>query len=508
MNLRSIRFGPRSGGRPQDVPAARSRAHGLLLAAVLLLVAGPAGRGQEAGERAAGPEPRLETSLIRTWAGDDVTLVDGFVHVPLGILAASTTGSYRFEVAVLDAAGETLYRDSWVREVSGRAAAFVGTDASYLLESFRIGLRPGTYEVELRAYPTDAADLGVRETVALEAFGQPPLASDLVLSTRVEALDEASGEGSWSLERGGFGISAAARTVVLDSDPTLYYYLELYGSETERPVSVEAEIRSATGSSLLRTPGRDVMVPAGGLPFTGRLPLSGLAPGDYEFAMTIRSPDAEPQLRTAGFEVHDAPEPSSTPTGAGSDLVTYFQSLSDEELQDTFGGVGLLVSEAERRTFEALPPDAKRRYLVDFFAARDRTPGPGSSFLDEYLDRIATIRARYDERVGTDTRGPWTTDMGRLYLKFGEPYDRIVNYYPTTGGGASRSGSFAEPPYEIWQYRETGYVYLFIQENQFDAWRLVFTTDNDMTSLADWRARVGTSALQDLATNFGIGPGS
>jgi hypothetical protein len=72
------------------------------------------------------------------------------------------------------------------------------------------------------------------------------------------------------------------------------------------------------------------------------------------------------------------------------------------------------------------------------------------------------------------------------------------------GGGGGASG---EPPYEIWQYQTTGFVYLFIEQNQFNAWKMIFTTDPNMTSLADWYRRIGSECGRDLTTNFGIVPG-
>ena len=487
-------------GRPHRWP------RGTVLGLGLLVTVALAVRGQES---VAGEPSGIETNLVRSWAGDDVTVVDGLVNVPLGMLAGGTTDAYRFEVAVRDRDGNELFRDSWVRQLSDRAADYVEADASYLLETFRFGLRPGEYEIDVRAYPTDAADLGYRETIAIEAFEARPQASDLFLSTRVEPLDE-SGGGSWSVSRGGFGISAAARTVVFADDPGVYYYIELYGADEESAVTVTAEIRDPSGRSLFRTPAEELSVPVGGRSFTGILPLAGLPVGSYDFVMTVDGGSAGTVERSAPFAYREA---ESTPVAAAagrSDLEEYFASLSDAELDDTFGGVGVLVTQSERQTYEALPPDAKRRYLVDFFGERDLDAAPGNAFLDEYLERIATITARYAQRVGTAQRLPWTTDMGRLYLRLGEPQDRVVNYSPSDMGDPAAlvgAGSFGgEPPYEIWQYQDTGYVYLFIQENRFDAWRMIFTTDPNMTSLADWPRRIGGECARDLTTYFGIVP--
>lgn len=449
----------------------------------------------------------LEITLLRTWAPEDLTVVDGLVNVPLTMLAGGTTGAYRFELSVFDATDTQLYRDSWERQLSQQAAAYVESGTSYLLEPFRFGVRPGEYEVEIRAYPTDAPDLGERVRLPLVAFDGRPTSSDLFLASRVEPITEGAGGGSWSVTHGGFGIAAAARTSVMPAEPDLYYYLELYGldSETTR-VSINAEVISGD-RVVYRTPVSEVEVGTGGVPFTGHLSLAGLPPGDYQIAMTLGD-DTEGERRYASFQMLSPDNAVTAGTAAGSYEADYFATLSDEELEQTFGGVALLITDTERTTFEALPPDAKRRYLTEFFQRQDPNPGsPGNLFLEDYLNRISTIRARYDEMVGTEERMPWYTDRGRIYLKYGEPQDRVVNYSPSDLGTPNviGGGGFAgEPPYEIWQYQTTSFVYLFIQDDRFDRWRLIYSTDPEIASMADWYDRCGPSALQDLQTNFGI----
>lgn len=451
-------------------------------------------------------EPELETSLLRTWTDGDLTVVDGLAHVPLSILAGGTTGAYRFELTVFDSDDTQLYRDSWERTLSERAAAFAEIETSTLLEPFRFGVLAGAYEVELRAYPTDAPDLGTRARLSFEAYAGMPVASDLFLADRVEALDDEGG-GSWSITHGGFGIAAVARTTVLPQNPRLAYYVELYGTDEAESLEVVAVVIDGAGREVYRTPASHVDVPVGGTPFAGKLALAGLPPGDYALRLEIGE-GVEITSREAAFRML---EPSMVP---GREIESYesryFASLSDEELLETFGGVGYLVTESQRQAFESLPPDAKRRYLTEFFMIGDTDPSPtGNAFLDEYIERLGRVRMQYGEMIGTGERPPWTTDAGRIYLQYGEPNERLINHFPSgsdtrsVGGISNLQG---EAPYEIWAYHSTGFVYLLIQENQFDVWKMIFTTDPNRQSLADWRGRIGFEAARDLSTKFGIQP--
>lgn len=449
----------------------------------------------------------METALLRTWTDGDLTVVDGLAHVPLSIMAGGTTGVYRFELVVFDADETQLYRDSWERTLSSRAAAYAESGTSTLLEAFRFGVMAGAYEVELRAYPTDAPDLGTKVRLPIEAYSERPAASDLFLASGVEPID-AEGGGSWSITHGGFGIAAVARTSVLPQKPKLAYYVELYGGDEVEAVQVAAVVADQeSGAELLRTPAASVEVMVGGTPFAGNLPLTGLPPGDYKLRLEIQSAEGSVS-REAPFVML---EPSAVPDfEIASYESSYFASLSDAELLANFGGIGYLVSESERQVFESLPFDAKRRYLTAFFQAQDTDEDPDKNeFLEEYLERVGKVRMLYGELVGTGERAPWTTDAGRIYLRWGEPEERLINHFPSSSDTRSVGGIDSlqgQAPYEIWRYGSTGFVYLFTQESQFGVWRMIFTTDPNMQSLADWRGRIGGEAARDLSTKFGIQP--
>jgi len=449
----------------------------------------------------------FDATLFRTWTADDLTIVDGLAQVPLGMMAGGTTGTYRFELSVLDTEGTQLYRDSWERSLSNRAAAYTGAASSTMLEAFRFGVRPGEYRVEVLAYPTDAPDLGTRTSLDVVAYEDRPVASDLFLADRVEPLDAEAG-GSWSITRGGFGIGAVARATVVPHEPRLFYYIELYGDPTgSSDVLLKAAVVDGDERVLYTTPERPEEVPLGGLPFAGSLSVAGLPPGDYALRLEIAEAGST-TVREAPFRMLDVA--ASRPETSSSYEAEYFASLSDEELDATFGGVAYLVSESERQVYASLPPDAKRRYLTEFFISRNRSSaGAGNAFLEEYIERVGTVRMKYGEMVGTGERPPWMTEAGRIFLRYGEADERVINHYPSGADTRPFSGAVAmqgEVPYEIWSYHSTGFVYLFVQETQFGNWRMIFSNDPNMRSLADWQDRIGAEALRDLQTRFGIQP--
>ncbi len=465
--------------------------------------------GARGAAQTQGVDDSIASTLWRTWEEGGVTIVDGLANVPLSILRAATDKQYRFELSVRDAAGTILFRDSWVRELTERATASTADDVA-IQEAFRFGVRPGAYEVDLVAYALETPDMHARATLTLEGFAERPGASDLFLAARVDRVGE-MGTGDWSIVHGEVGIAGSAETVVLMSQPEIFYFMELYpGSpETESPeatsVSVVAEILGEAGNVLLRTPEQTVSF-SSAQPFTGRLALDGLPPGEYRLAMQVEGPEGSFR-RSSGFRAAErravfAGDPASGPVGL------YLGSLSDEELDARFGAIELVVSEMERELYLELPPDGKRRYLVEFFGPKDPDPlTERNEFFDEFVARVDAVYSRFDEDPGIP---PWKTARGRVYLEYGEPSNRVAQYFPADEGFATTnlgSPSFAgEPPYEIWSYQTTGFVYLFVMENRFGAWRLIYSTDPEIAHVADWTQRVGNAALRDLQEQFGVRP--
>lgn len=499
----AVRCARRGRGSTPDAPGsrgARLRRSGVALAlACSLPLAAPLPAQEAAGD--VEPAKRLEASLFRTWDEGGVTVVDGLASVPLAMLAASTEKGYRFEVAVRDGSGNVLHQDAWDRTVSRQAAGLAARGAE-LRESFHFGLMPGEYVVSLRAFPTDAPDLGVGAEAALTVPAERPLVSDLLLATEIRPLAEEAEAAAWPLAHSGLGISASAETVITTDRPTLYYYLELYVPEGEDwSGRVWAEIRRPDGATIYRTPEQEVSVVAPGAPLPGQLSVAGLPAGEYDLAMHAQG-DGESEIRAASFRVA---EPAPRAAAAGAEQGGYFWQLSDDELESTFGGVGLLLTDTERRSYEALPPDAKRRFLAHFFGPRDPNPATAENeFLQEYLSRVQRIYARYGETTGTEERPPWLTPRGRIYLMQGEPTDRIEERFPQAGGDLTRLG-VPQPPYEIWYYgKTTGYVYLFADESGHGNYRMLYSTDPNIQSLPDWQSRAGEKAILDLQQHFGI----
>jgi GWxTD domain-containing protein len=105
-----------------------------------------------------------------------------------------------------------------------------------------------------------------------------------------------------------------------------------------------------------------------------------------------------------------------------------------------------------------LPPEEQERGWEGFWKRRDPTPEtPKNEALLEFMRRL-----RYTEQH-FQTFGPgWRTDMGRIYIKFGQP-DQIE----------TRPATLASPTLEIWYYNQSHRRFVFADREGFGRYTLV-----------------------------------
>src|SRR5262245_54803706 len=111
-----------------------------------------------------------------------------------------------------------------------------------------------------------------------------------------------------------------------------------------------------------------------------------------------------------------------------------------------------IITDEERKTFDALKNDDERENFIEQFWLR-RDPDPDTDvneYREEYYQRIAYANEHYTSGIPG-----WKTDRGRIYIMFGKA-DQIESH--PSGGSYDRpawegGGSTSTYPFEIWWYR-------------------------------------------------------
>jgi GWxTD domain-containing protein len=132
------------------------------------------------------------------------------------------------------------------------------------------------------------------------------------------------------------------------------------------------------------------------------------------------------------------------------------------------------MSNEESQVIRNLNEQEQRAALVQFWKLRDPSPEtPVNESWLEYMTRVQTA----DQLYSTGFEPGWLSDRGRILIKFGKPDE--IETFPL---------SIDTKPYEIWTYyREKGYRFIFMDEEGFNTYRLIFSSDKNEISEANWR---------------------
>jgi GWxTD domain-containing protein len=432
------------------------------------------------------PEPadaQLEVTMYRSWTPPNATVVHGLFRVDGTMLGTGAECTYRVRLSVTDSAGTPLVNNEW----EGRCPAPRDGTPAGALETFQFAVVPARYTVLVTVTPQNGGT-PVSATVPLESLPADALSSDLILARAAGWADSATTV-QYTIRRGQLGLAAASEIVADEQRPQIAYYLEIYPT-ADAPMTGKliGIVRRPDGKQLVQIPLQNLQAVTASKPLVANVPLDGLAPGDYVFETRLELSDTT-IVRSHPFRMEGMLSQQAQPAPAAQPGTGYFWTLTPEQLRELFDPVIVtLQRQADRELFQNLNPDGKRRFLQQYFGGVEPTEGgDGDNPLDQYLKRVHHVQREYVERQG-GLEG-WRTDRGRIYLKRGDPNNRVSRPLPPAGAA----------PYEIWQHTvPSNYVYVFVDEARIGSYRLVYTNDPLETSLPDWERRISSDAAEEL----------
>ncbi len=458
-----------------------------------LMAAGPAAVGAQSA-------PAVDVRAYRFYRAESrQTLVQAFVDVPYELLEATTTGpsaqlSYGVVVELTDAAGLQINQATW----PGRARADLRTKGASKLEILDFAVPPGNYRVTVTV--TDSVS-GRRfsSSTDVEAWKEAPRASDLMLSPSMRL---ATGDDTMprlgEIRRGNTMVTPVTRLKLTPVRSKAYYLVEAYATTADSG-SMVVRVLDSAGTSLVSSRPTRVQIAPGGSVLKGQLDLTGLPAGRYRFSVAIEvaghREERTDDLAMADFEETMQREEARLAALKDTDE-GYFGSMNADQLDEAAEPLVYLTTSDSLRVFnEDLSLSAKRQFLIQFWQVRDPSPGtPRNESRQQFYDLIATANRQYQERGGSKTPG-WKTDRGRVYVKYGEPIEKLDR----------RSATGNAPPYEVWRYQRGKELYfVFADRTGFGGYKLMASNDLKETQRPGYREILGREALQDISRWLGI----
>jgi len=168
------------------------------------------------------------------------------------------------------------------------------------------------------------------------------------------------------------------------------------------------------------------------------------------------------------------------------------------ELENDIKLVSYFMNANEKNIFKTLSLEGKSNYLNKFWEAQNPNPTTRrNEFLEQTKDRIL-----YANQFFSHFKPGWTTDMGRIYIKYGKPYE--IRKMTTNLGEHEFSNiinsteqnfnSGVVKNYEIWKYRMKKIAnYIFIDSLTSGNYKLIYSSDDNdgETTYYNWKEYLG-----------------
>lgn len=160
-----------------------------------------------------------------------------------------------------------------------------------------------------------------------------------------------------------------------------------------------------------------------------------------------------------------------------------------DKIKEEYKIVSYFLSSNQRKYYKKLNKKNKWEYIAAFWEAQDPNP---ATLENEFLSEINT-RIAYCNKYFSHFKKGWETDIGRIYILHGKPFEVLKL---NTGTGTK----FAQKDYQIWKYRISNYkTYIFIDLHQNGSYRLIYSEgDDNEGSWADWQSYLGSDFNEDL----------
>ncbi|MFQ6002658.1 MAG: GWxTD domain-containing protein, partial [Candidatus Zixiibacteriota bacterium] len=357
-------------------------------------------------------------------------------------------------LAIEDKLGNLLENRMWNRRC--KVNRWEETQADYMiLDKAEILLEPGDYLLKLSVTDLVSECQGeISLELKAKAFGEKNLQlSDLELAFQIEP-DTSVG----MFTKAGRKILPNPWGAFTGRSEMIYFYAELYnlaifpGANPDYLLSFTILDSSGRrvkdfGTQTRKKPGNSAVVLSG-------INISTIPQGNY--ILQVEAQDKETSQKAFATKSFTILSEEVEKRGSLTSL---------EEVEKFKHDVTYIATAGELDMFDQLTLEGKKRFVEEFWRKRDPNPDtPINEFKIEHYRRINYANLNFSRTK--EANDGWHTDMGRIYILYGEPSE--IERNPLT---------MESKPWEQWNYDELegGVYFIFIDEDGYGVYRLVHT---------------------------------
>ncbi len=387
------------------------------------------------------PSTALEVLIFAT-LNSNLTRLDVFHQVSYASLSfvkeeSRYTASYEMTISVYDSANGLVQEKTWTERL--RAATFDETvsPSSYSLTERSFAVRPGRYRVEclLRDNESKITTRLTREVQATDFARYSFALSSLMLLNHISVQD------------GKTSITPNISGNVGDDPDSFYVFLEGYSRLQPGLVKFAVRITNDKNASVYAS---DTVqfVHEGRNEILLLIRDSALTLGEYQLEVAA-SPQGPAGRGTADYLAVSRRPFANRWRGLPRD---------DRSLDLAIEQLEYIAKDSELSYLRsAATTQEKQRRFMEFWRKRSTNPNTTRNFtMEQYYRRV-----EYANRHFSRFRTGWKSDMGMVYIIFGPPGN--IERHPFEANAK---------PYEVWDYYDLNYQFVFVDDSGFGDYRL------------------------------------
>ncbi|MBU1355334.1 MAG: GWxTD domain-containing protein [Candidatus Edwardsbacteria bacterium] len=134
--------------------------------------------------------------------------------------------------------------------------------------------------------------------------------------------------------------------------------------------------------------------------------------------------------------------------------------LTRGDFEEKIAQVEYISRRSEFDSLKKAGPEERDSLWRVFWKSRDPTPDTDKNeYRDTHYEKINYANSSF----GSSIRPGWRTDMGRIYIKYGQPDE--IEKHPF---------EIDSPPYEVWYFYQEGLKIIFLDRHGFGDYRIVY----------------------------------
>lgn len=256
----------------------------------------------------------------------------------------------------------------------------------------------------------------------------------------------------------------------LPEQSNLIVYYEIYNLKQEKDISEITESLSISlGDSLVFQKFRDVKLTGDKNSNYYEIDISNFVPGLYKVNLQVIDRLGRLTLsRDDVFVVRETKE----------EMLSIFG-----EVQKDYTLIKFFLSNSEKNVWKKLSLEGKVNFINHFWKTNDSNPATEENeFMDLIKERVEIANNRY----GSINITGWKTDMGRIYIRNGDP-DEVIKDETN-----SSYNKYSSKRYYIWKFYQGMKVYVFIDKYTNGNYKMIYKRNDELENTAyGWRDMLG-----------------